>query len=113
VSARLAIAEKDQIGGEKSIRNGVALLEKFEIPMAAWRLDRTAWEFYQQSKNEKAAETHRKRAVNCILKIANSFAPDEPLRATLLAAAPIRRVLGEQNGGKATRRTKLERGAAS
>jgi tetratricopeptide (TPR) repeat protein len=113
VSARLAVAEKDGKGGEKSIRNGVALLERFELPMAAWRLDRTAWEFYQQAKNEKAAEIHRKRAESCILKIANSFAPDEPLRAMFLAAAPIRRVLDGKNGGKAARQAKLIRGAAS
>jgi tetratricopeptide (TPR) repeat protein len=112
VSARLAVAERDAKGGEKSIQNGLALLEKFEIPMAAWRLDRTAWEFYQQAGNEKAAETHRKRAENCVLKIANSFAPEEPLRATFLAAAPIRRILGEKNGGKASRQPKVKQGAA-
>jgi tetratricopeptide (TPR) repeat protein len=111
-SARLAVAEKDGKGGEKSIRNGAALLERFELPTAAWRLDWTAYEFYQQAKNEKAAETHRKRAESCILKIANSFALDEPLRATLLAAAPIRRVLNGKNGGQATRHPKLKRGVA-
>jgi DNA-binding winged helix-turn-helix (wHTH) protein/tetratricopeptide (TPR) repeat protein len=112
VSARLATAEKDGKAGEKSIQNGTALLEKFELPTAAWRLDGTAWEFYLQAKNEKAAETHRKRAESCILKIANSFAPDEPLRATFLAAAPVRRVLEVKNGGQAARQSKLKRGVA-
>ncbi|HTA60734.1 MAG TPA: AAA family ATPase [Candidatus Baltobacteraceae bacterium] len=111
VSARLAIAEKDGKAGEKSIRNGAALLEKFELPTAAWRLDGTAYEFYLQAKNENAAEIHRKRAESCILKIANSFAPDEPLRATFLAAAPVRRVLDGQSGGLTARAPKLKRGA--
>ena len=74
VSASLAIACKDGKGGEKSIRNGLAILENFGIPMAAWRLDQTAWEFYQMLKNETEAESHRKRGEICILKIANSFA---------------------------------------
>jgi tetratricopeptide (TPR) repeat protein len=107
VSARLAVAEKDEKGGEKSIRNGVALLEKFEIPMAMWRLDRTAWKFYLQAKDEKTAEAHRKRAESCILKIANSFAPDEPLRATFVAAASVRGILGEAAAKVKARRSFL------
>ena len=111
-NARFGIAKKDWKSTEESLQNGLALQEKFAIPTAAWRLDGTAWEFYQQVKNEKA-ETHRKRAESCILKIANSFAPDEPLRATFLAAAPVRRVLDGKNGGKAARQPKLIRGTAS
>ena len=110
VSARLAVAEKDAKAGEKSIRNGTALLERFELPTAAWRLDGTAWEFYQQAKNEKAAETHLKRAESCILKIANSFAPDEPLRATFLAADSVRRILEERVPARVPRHQKLRRG---
>jgi len=56
---------------------------------------------------------YRDRAASCILQIANTFAPEEPLRQTFLAAAPIRRILGEKNGGKATRQPKLKRGAES
>ncbi len=88
------------------------ILEKFEIPTAAWRVDGTAWDFYQQTNNQKAAETHRKRAEACILKIANSFPPEEPLRATFLAAAPIRRILGENVPANVSRQPKLRHGAA-
>jgi len=113
VNAKLGIAEKNWEGAEKSIRSGLALLEKFEIPMAAWRLDSTAWDLYRQTKNEKTAEFHRKRAETCVLKIANSFAPEEPLRATFLAAAPVRRIFIEKAAGKVPRQQKLIRGAAS
>jgi hypothetical protein len=47
------------------------------------------------------------------MKMAASFAPDEPLRATFLAAAPVRGILGEKNGGKSTRQSKSKRGAVS
>lgn len=39
-------------------------------------------------------ETNRERAESCILKIANSFAPDEPQRASFLSAPPVARFLG-------------------
>jgi len=111
-NARLGLAKKNWQSAEESVQNGQVILEKFEIPTAAWRVDGTAWKFYQQTKNQKAAETHRKRAEACILKIANSFAPEEPLRATFLATTPIRRILGENVPAKVSRQPKLRHGAA-
>jgi hypothetical protein len=55
---------------------------------------------------------NRERAETCIFTIANSFAPDEPLRATFLAAPPVRRVLCEKNVNKSTRQHGLKRAAA-
>ena len=72
----------------------------------------TAWQLHQRVKEYKTAETNRERAETCILKIANSFAPDEPLRATFLAAAPVRRILRETVVNKGTRQHRLRRGAA-
>ena len=111
-NARLGMAEKNWQYAEKSVQNGEVILGKFEIPTAAWRLDGTAWEFYQQTKNQEAAEAHRKRADACIMKIANSFAPEEPLRATFLAAAPVRRILGERVPAKVPLQQKLRHHAA-
>lgn len=112
-NARFGIAKKDWKSAEQSLQNGLALQEKFEIPTAAWRLDGTAWEFYQQVKNEKTAEMHRKRAELCILKIANSFSPEEPLRAIFLAAPQVRRILGEKVAVRGTRQQRLGRSATS
>jgi len=111
-NARLGLAEKNWQCAEESVQNGQVILEKFEIPTAAWRVDGTAWDFYQHTKNQKAANTHRKRAETCILKIANSFEHEEPLRATFLAAAPIRRILGENVPAKMPRQQKLRHSAA-
>jgi len=38
---------------------------------------------------------NRERAETCVLKIADSFAPDEPLRTTFMGAVPVRRILRE------------------
>jgi tetratricopeptide (TPR) repeat protein len=101
VNARVAITEKKWKDAEECVQKGHSILAKFEIPMAAWRLHGTAWDLYRHAKNEKAAETYRKHAETCILKIANSFAPDEPLRATFLGADPVRRILREKVVSKA------------
>ena len=47
----------------------------------------------KEIRSELLAETHRERAEAEILTLANSFEPDEPLRQSFLAAAPVRQVL--------------------
>jgi DNA-binding winged helix-turn-helix (wHTH) protein/tetratricopeptide (TPR) repeat protein len=96
VNARVAIVEKDWTSAEEYVQKGLAILAKFEIPMAAWRVHATAWDLYRLSKNDKAAQTHRKRAEAHILTLVNSLPTDEPLRNSLLAAVPIRRILSEK-----------------
>ena len=41
------------------------------------------------------AEGHRARAKEVIMRIADSFEQGEPLRESLLAAAPVRRIFGQ------------------
>jgi len=96
LKTRVAMAEDDLKGARECIQQALAIVDKFEILVAAWQAHGTAWQLYQQVKEHKTAETNRERAETCILKIANSFALDEPLRATFLAAAPVRRILREK-----------------
>jgi DNA-binding winged helix-turn-helix (wHTH) protein/tetratricopeptide (TPR) repeat protein len=97
-AARVAMAEKDWKGAEQNIEKGLALLERFAIPTTAWRVHATRWDLCRHAKDDTAGETHRARAESIILALANSFAPEEPLRQTFLAAAPIRRILRSQAG---------------
>jgi len=103
LKARVAMAENNLECARESIQQALAIVGKFEILVAAWQVYATAWQLYQRVKEHKTAETNRERAETCILKIANSFAPDEPLRTTFLAAAPVRRVLGKRVVNKTTR----------
>ena len=112
LKARVAMAESDLHGARESIQQALAILDKFEILVAAWQVYATAWHLYGHAKEHKIAEVNRERAETCILKIANSFAADEPLRTTFLTAAPVRRVLREKIVNKATRQHGLGRGAA-
>jgi tetratricopeptide (TPR) repeat protein len=97
LNARVAMAENDWMGSQKSIEQALAVVNKTEILVAAWQVHATAWLVYQKAKEHKKAKAHRDRAESCILRIAHSFDPDEPLRAKFLAAAPIRRILGKKS----------------
>jgi tetratricopeptide (TPR) repeat protein len=99
--SRVAMAEQDWMGAQEYVRRALGILEKFEIPVAAWRVESTARDLFLHAKDHSAAETHRARAEAHILAIANSFAPDEPLRHSFLTAAPVSRIL---DGGKTRNR---------
>jgi hypothetical protein len=91
---RVAIAEKDWAVAEKSLQAALGVLEKQEVPMSAWRVHATAWDFYDSRKAHELAEGQRAKAEEGIQRLADSFADPEPLRAVFLAAAPVGRLLG-------------------
>ena len=93
LKTRVAMAENNWTGAREYIQQGLAIVDKCEMLVAAWQTHATAWQLYRHAKENKKAETHRERAEACILRIANSFEPEEPLRAVFLAAEPIRRIL--------------------
>jgi DNA-binding winged helix-turn-helix (wHTH) protein len=99
VGARVAMAEQDWKAAE----------EKIENPTTAWRVHATRSDLYRQARNEAAAEAHRARAGAIILALADSFAPDDPLRHGFLAAAPVRRILRVSGGTKGGRQPRSPR----
>jgi hypothetical protein len=84
------------------IEKALSAMEDFETPMFAWRVHIIASDFYQDSKDSKAAERHRENAKTLILQLANSFDQADPHRESLLSAAPVRRVLGRLQNLTAT-----------
>jgi len=103
------MAEKDWKGAEEKIETALTILPKFEIPVTAWRVHATRSDLYRQARNEAAAEAHRAQAETIILALANSFAPDDPLRDAFLAAAPVRRILRPSDGNKGKRQRRALR----
>jgi len=101
--ARVAMAENDWNAAEEKIEKGLAILQAFEIPTTAWRVHATRSDLYRQAKNDTAAEAHRARAEAIILTLANSFAPEDPVRDAFLAAAPVRRILRPRGGNRGAR----------
>jgi DNA-binding winged helix-turn-helix (wHTH) protein/tetratricopeptide (TPR) repeat protein len=109
LDARVSMAERDWMGAEEKVEKGLAVLQKFGIPTTAWRVHATRSDLFRQAKNAAAAEAHRGRAEAIILAVANSFAPDDPLRHAFLAAAPVRRILRAMGGNKGRRRRRVSR----
>src|SRR5262249_3324723 len=103
LQARVAMAENDWPSAQANLSKGLALLERFEIPTVAWRVHVTGAELYGRAKDKPAADTHRARADAVILALANSFAPDEPLRHAFLAAAPLTQTPPVRRGNKGGR----------
>jgi DNA-binding winged helix-turn-helix (wHTH) protein/tetratricopeptide (TPR) repeat protein len=93
MKTRIAIAEQAWDAATNHLREALSLVERFEIPVAAWQVHSTAWDFYRHAKNEAAAERNRSLAERHILAISNSFTSDDPLRRSFLSAPPVRRVL--------------------
>jgi DNA-binding winged helix-turn-helix (wHTH) protein/tetratricopeptide (TPR) repeat protein len=102
LNTRVAMAEDDWIAAREYLLRALAIVDKFEILVAAWQTHATAWQLYQHEGELKAAETNRERAESSIMKIADSFAPDEPLRTIFLSAPPVARVLGGSARKRAT-----------
>jgi DNA-binding winged helix-turn-helix (wHTH) protein/tetratricopeptide (TPR) repeat protein len=93
LQARVALAEGNLQPASESIQRALAIVDESEIGSGAWQTFATASQVFHRARKPKTAESYRARAESCIIQIANSFEPDEPLRATFLAAVPVRSIL--------------------
>ena len=101
MKSRVVRAENDLNAARACIDHALAILDRFDIPVAAWQVHRAAWDLYAQIGDRERAHGHRARAEELILRIADSFEQDEPLRESLLTAPPVRHVLGQGWEGRA------------
>ena len=100
--SRVAKAENDFNSAHRCIDRALAILDRFDIPVAAWQVHSSAWSLYEDRDRERASR-HWARAKELIMGIARSFEYDEPLRELLLTAPPVRRVLVKASAGQAYR----------
>jgi DNA-binding winged helix-turn-helix (wHTH) protein/tetratricopeptide (TPR) repeat protein len=92
MKSRVARAEKDFDAARTCIDNALAIVHRFDIPAAAWRVHSSALDLYGDRADRERTFEHRSRAKELIMRIADSFEHDEPLRVTLLTAPPVRRI---------------------
>src|SRR5262249_52886969 len=92
IKARVAGAEQDHAGAWRCIEQALAILRRFELPIVAWQVHRTASNWFREEGDQARAAEHRAQAEEVIMYIANSFEPGEPLRESFLAAPHVQRV---------------------
>jgi len=98
---RIAMFKKELALAEAYLHKALEILQHFDVPVAAWQVHAAAWELYRCKKDYADAKEHRRRAEAYIIKIANSFASDEPLRESFLSALPVVRILKNPEKGQA------------
>jgi hypothetical protein len=89
-SARIAMAEGDRRRARSCVDHALATMESVEVPLAAWRVHRTAADVSPREGDDDAAGRHGELGRATILRLASSLAPDEPLRGTFLSAPSVR-----------------------
>jgi len=92
-NARVAMAGEDWKRAEESIAKGLSTIERYEVPLAAWRVHGTAAELFARAGNVGLAEHHRELSRAMIAKLGNSLDPEDALRKTFLSARPVRRIV--------------------
>jgi hypothetical protein len=88
------MAEGDRKRAQECTAKALSTMEGFEVPLAAWRVQATATEFYELRGNRESADHHRQLSRASILKLSNSLPVEEPLRKTFLSAPPVAKILG-------------------
>ena len=78
---------------EGCIAKALSTIEGYEVPLAAWRVHGTASEIYERAGTHDLAAQHRRHGRAIIMKLANSLAPEDPLRTTFLAAPSVSRIV--------------------
>jgi DNA-binding winged helix-turn-helix (wHTH) protein/tetratricopeptide (TPR) repeat protein len=94
MKAQVARAEKDLDSARSFMDNALAIVGTFDIPVAAWQVHGAAWDLCRSEGDNARADGHLTGARELIMRLADSFEYDEPIRKSLLTAPPVQRVLG-------------------
>jgi DNA-binding winged helix-turn-helix (wHTH) protein/tetratricopeptide (TPR) repeat protein len=85
--ARVAAAKGNLPRALECAGRAVKEMRGFDLPSVAWRVHRTASLLHAQAGHMEEAVAHRDKAEAALKLVADSFEPQDRLRATLLAAA--------------------------
>ena len=91
--AKIAMIQQEGAVTKEHLVKALDIVNRFDVPLAAWRVHGVASEYYQQAKEPASAEQHRDNAVSIVLAMARSLDAHGSLRDKFLAAEPVRKVL--------------------
>lgn len=92
-NARVAMIAGDRPAMEECIGKALSIVERWEIPVATWRIHATAAE---TAGDPELAREHWRLSAETVIRLADSLPRTEPLRTIFLSASSIRRILATQ-----------------
>jgi len=92
-NARIALASLDSRRAQECIAEGLSTMNGFEVPLAAWRVHATAAELSKRLGDTESAKHHHELGRETVLRLANSFELEDPLRARFLSASSVSSLL--------------------
>jgi len=98
MEARIAMAGEAWGEAEEFLSHALEILQRIDVPMAAWQVHATGCNLYRELRQADKAEQQQRKAEMAVRSIVDSFAPGEPLREIFLSAPPVRQVLGDVPG---------------
>ena len=88
VAAQIAMCERDLPRAREHITEALSVVERFEIPVAAWRVQALAAKFFESAGDNASAQHHRELAQAATLRLEGSLPPGHAFRKRLLTSPP-------------------------
>jgi DNA-binding winged helix-turn-helix (wHTH) protein/tetratricopeptide (TPR) repeat protein len=80
VAAQIAMCERDLPRAREHITEALSMVDRFEIPVAAWRVQALAARFYESAGDGTSAKHHRELAQAATLRLESSLPPGHAFR---------------------------------
>lgn len=87
----IAMGEDAWEAAAHHLREALSIVEKFEVPVAAWQVHSTAWDFYRYAKNEAAAARNRSLAETYVLGIGAEGVNCKTCALSVICEVPLTR----------------------
>jgi DNA-binding winged helix-turn-helix (wHTH) protein/tetratricopeptide (TPR) repeat protein len=101
--AEIALEEGHLSQAETFLRDALAAIEGYDVPVVEWRIVACAARVYGRQRRRTDAEAARMRSAALVGRLADSLPPDHPLRGSFLAHGSVRDVLGPRAAGPRSR----------
>ena len=88
VAAQIAMCERDLPRAREHITEALSVVERFEVPVAAWRVQALAAKFFESAGDSASAQHHRELAQAATLRLERSLPPGHAFRKRLLTSPP-------------------------
>jgi DNA-binding winged helix-turn-helix (wHTH) protein len=102
--AEIALQEGHLSESEALLRDALAAIEGYEVPVVEWRIAASAARVHGRLRRRTDAEANRVRSAALVSRLANSLPADHELRGSFLSHRSVREVLDPPGAGPQSRR---------